>query len=94
LAGNTIVIVWTEYLRYRAKLRKFDLAKVEEVVRHSTERYLDTATGRFVVVDRHENMLVMIPYETDVDSMIPITIHATTRQQIRFRLKTGRLTYV
>ena len=88
-----IVIVWTEYIRYRARLRGFDLAKIEDIVRYSAERYFDTATGRFVVVGRHDNMLVMIPYETDEDAITPITIHATTRQQISFRLRTGRFTH-
>lgn len=62
-------IVWTEYMKYRARLRGFDLVKIEDKV------------------------LVMIPYETDEDSITPITIHITTRQQINFRLKTGRFTY-
>jgi len=35
----------------------------------------------------------MIPYETDEDAITPITIHATTRQQINFRLRTGRFTH-
>jgi hypothetical protein len=87
------IIVWTEYMKYRARLRGFDLAKIEDIVRHSSERYLDTATGRLVAVGRHDKMLVMIPYEVDEDSITPITIHATTRQQINFRLRTGRFTH-
>ncbi len=87
------IIVWTEYMKYRARLRGFDLAKIEDIVRHSSERYLDTATGRLVAVERHDKMLVMIPYEVDEDSITPITIHATTRQQINFRLRTGRFTH-
>ena len=85
-------IVWTEYIKYRARLRGFDLAKIEIVVRFSTERYFDTATGRFVAVGRHDNTLVLTPYETDEDTITPITVHATTRQQINFRLRTGRYT--
>ena len=80
-------------MRYRAKLRGFDLAKIEDIVRYSAERYFDTATGRSVVVGHHDNMLVMIPYETDEDAITPITIHATTRQQVNFRLRTGRFTH-
>jgi hypothetical protein len=34
--------------------------------------------------------LVLIPYEQNENKITPITIHTTTRQQIRFRLKTGR----
>ena len=86
------MIVWTDYVKYRARLRGFDLAKIEHIVRYSSERYFDTATGRLVVVGRHDNTLVMIPYEADKDSITLITIHATTRQQIKFRLKTGRFT--
>jgi hypothetical protein len=80
-------------MRYRARLRGFDLAKIEDIVRYSGERYFDTVTGRSVVVGRYDNMLVMIPYETDEDAITPITIHATTRQQINFRLRTGRFTH-
>jgi hypothetical protein len=77
-------------MKYRAGLRGFDLAKIEHAVRHSDERYFDTATGRLVVVGRIDNTLVMIPCEADQDSITPITIHATTRQQIKLRFRTGR----
>jgi len=88
-----MTIVWTDYLRYRAGLRSFDLAKIEDIIRYSPERYSDIRTGCRVVVGQHDNMLVMIPYEADEDSITPLTIHATTRQQISFRIKTGRLGY-
>jgi hypothetical protein len=87
-----LTINWTEYLKYRAALRGFDLAKLEDIIRHSTERYLDTETRRVVVVGRHEQQLVIIPYDVDDDTITPVTVHAITRQQIRFRLRTGRLT--
>jgi len=83
-------IVWTEYMKYRARLRGFDLARIEEIVRHSSERYFDVVTGRYVAVGRHNKILVMIPYEIDENFITPITIHATTRQQVSFRLRTGR----
>ena len=86
-------IVWTEYLQYRAALRGYDLAKLERVIRHSNERYFDTETGRTIVVGRHARQLVMIPYEVDGDVITPVTVHAITRQQIRFRLRTGRFTH-
>lgn len=88
-----MTIVWTDYLRYKAKLRSFDLDKIENIIRYSPERYSDTTTGRRVVVGQHDNTLVMIPYEVEGDSITPITIHATTRQQINFRIRTGRLRY-
>jgi hypothetical protein len=84
------MIVWTDYLKYRAELRGFDLLVVEKVLRFSEERYYDTATGRKVVVGRHGGLLVMIPYEQTGEEIIPVTIHATTRQQVNFRLKSGR----
>ena len=86
-----MTIVWTDYLKYRAKLRKFDLGKIENIVRYSPERYYDMATGRRIVVGKHDNTLVMIPYEADENSITPVTIHVTTRRQINFRVKTGRL---
>ncbi len=78
---------------YRAKLRGFDLDKIEYIIRYSTERYYDIATQRLVVVGGHNEILVLVPYEHDGDKIIPITVHATTRQQINFRLKTGRFRY-
>jgi hypothetical protein len=54
-------IVWTEYMKYRARLRGFELSKIEDIVRHSSERYFDTVTGRWVAVGRHNKVLVMIP---------------------------------
>ncbi|RIK38081.1 MAG: hypothetical protein DCC55_22205 [Chloroflexi bacterium] len=86
-------IVWTNYLRYRANLRGFDLEKLERIIRQSSERYSDTETGRRVVVGRHAEELVLIPYDEDEATITPVTVHAITRQQIRFRLATGRLRY-
>ncbi len=83
-------IVWTKYMRYRARLRGFDLSRIEEIVRFSPERYFDTVTERHIVVGRHDKILVVIPYEKENETITPITIHATTRQQINFRLRTGR----
>ena len=69
------------------------MAKLENIIRHSDERYFDTETQRAVVVGRHDQQLVMIPYEIKEDVVTPVTIHAITRQQIRFRLRTGRFTH-
>ena len=77
-------------MKHRARSRGFDLATIEHILRFSGERYIDTVTRRLVVVGRHDNRLVIVPYERDNDNIMPITIHATTRQQINFRLKTGR----
>ena len=86
------MIEWTEYLKHRAAIRGFDLEKLEHIIRHSSERYFDTETGRHVAAGKHDEQLVMIPYETEQDVITPVTVHATTRQQIRFRLNTGRFT--
>lgn len=84
-------VVWTDYFKYRVKLRGFDLKNVEEIIRYSTERYYDTVTERLVVVGKDASVMVVIPYETYEESAItPITIHATNRQQIRYRVKSGR----
>jgi hypothetical protein len=77
-------------MKYRADLRGFDLAEVEDIVRHSDERYIDHATGREIVIGRHQGSLVVVPIETDGGDIIPVTIHQTTRQQVNLRLKTGR----
>jgi len=84
------MIVWTDYFKYRAALRGFDLIKVEEILSFSNERYFDTVTGSKIVVGRHGRMLVLIPYQKVIEGVMPVTIHATTRQQINFRLKNGR----
>ena len=83
-------IIWSDYFQYRAKLRGFELAKIEEILKYSEERYYDTETGRLIAVGKHDSRLVVIPYEYSDNLITPVTIHATTRQQIRFRLKSGR----
>ena len=50
-------------------------------------------TQSIVAVGEHGNRLVMIPYVESDTEITPVTIHAITRQQIKFRLNTGRLTY-
>ncbi len=87
------MIVWTDYMKYRAELREFELPKVENILRYSGERYFDTATQRLITVGKHDDRLVIIPYEKHGSEIIPVSIHATTRQQINFRLKTGRFIY-
>lgn len=84
------VVIFSAYFEYRAKLRGFGLSKIEKILRYSEERYFDTVTGRFIAVGQHDKRLVIIPYEKHRKEIIPVTVHATTRIQIRFRLKTGR----
>ena len=83
-------IVWTDYMKYRVKLRGYDLDTVEHILRYSSERYVDTVTGRLAAIGRHVKLLVMIPYERRGGTLTPVTIHATNRQQINSRLKSGR----
>jgi len=85
--------IFTDYLKFRATLRVFDLKKIEEIIRYSDERYFDVETQRSVVIGEHHNKLAMIPYEQTETDIISITIHATMRQQIKFRLNTGRFIY-
>jgi hypothetical protein len=83
-------IVWTEYMKYRISLRGYALTTVEQILRYSSERYVDTVTGRLVAIGRHEKLFVMIPYELKGRTLTPVTIHAISRQQINFRIKSGR----
>ena len=83
-------IVWTDYVQYRAELRGYELAQIERILRYSAERYVDTLTERLIAVGHIEDVLVIIPYELASKRMTPVTVHATTRQQINLRLKTGR----
>ncbi len=84
------MIVWTDYMRYRARLRGFDLETLEQILLYATERYYDTETGRAVAIGRHNRKLVVLPHETNENEIVPVTVHVITRQQINFRLKTGR----
>jgi hypothetical protein len=84
-------ILWTDYMKYRLDLRGYALATVEQILRYSSERYVDTVTGRLVAIGRHEKLLVMVPYEDKSGTVTPVTIHATSRQQINSRVKSGRL---
>ncbi len=86
-------IIWSEYTKYKADLREFEFTKIENILRYSEVRYFDTITRRMIVVGRYGGLLVMIPYKKSKDSIIPVTIHSTTRQQINFRLKAGRFVY-
>jgi hypothetical protein len=85
-------IIWSDYFQYRVELRGFALEEIEQILRYSSERYYDTETGREIVVGKHDDRLVIIPYEQNGNFVTPITIHVTTRQQLRFRLKSGRFT--
>jgi len=86
-------VAWTEYLKYRATLRGFDLKEIEQILRSSKERYFDMTTSRHIVAGHCGGILVLIPYEMNEGVLTPITIHATTRQQIEFRIKVGRFTH-
>ena len=46
--------------------------------------------SRVVAIGRHEKLFVMIPYELKGRTLTPVTIHATSRQQINSRIKSGR----
>jgi hypothetical protein len=87
------MIVWTDYMRYRAELRGFELDELERILRFSPERYIDHASGRRLVVGSHGSRLVTIPYDLSEERMVPITVHRTSRQQINARLKSGRYTH-
>lgn len=86
-------LVITDYFKYRCTLRSFDLAQLETVVRYSSERYYDTETQRHIIIGDSGGKLVMIAYEEDAQTITPVTVHAINRQQIRFRLTTGRFIY-
>ena len=67
------ICVFTDYFKFRAELRGFDLIEAEKIVRYSQERYFDTETQRIVAVGEHGNRLVMIPYEeSETEIMSPL----------------------
>ena len=71
-------------------MRGYELDKIERLLTESGERYLDAVTRRLVTVGRHGRHLVIVPYEVDKESVVPVTIHATTREQIKYRVRVGR----
>jgi hypothetical protein len=85
--------ILTEYFRFRLQLKKYEFDKMFGIIKCSIEKYYDTETGRTVVIGKHIDKLVLIPYEITEESVIPVTIHVITRQQINFRIKPGRLKY-
>ncbi|MEA3543758.1 MAG: hypothetical protein U9R69_00895 [Thermodesulfobacteriota bacterium] len=86
-----IKIIWTDYFKYRVSLRGFSLLNIEDILRYGTERYYDSVTGRLVVVGKDAHILIMIPHEIESENtIIPITVHATSRKQITYRVKSGR----
>lgn len=87
------MIRWTDYMKYRIQMRGFDQEKIEEIFDNPHEQYYDTATFRNVLVGNLDRQLVLIPYEKEKDTVIPVTIHAITRKQIDLRIKTGRFVY-
>lgn len=87
------MIIWTDYMRYRAELRGFGLEDIEKILMFSTERYLDRATGRRIVIGRHGDSLVLVPFDLSGEDFVPVTVHRTSRQQINARLKSGRYTH-
>ena len=80
----------TDYFKYRVELRGFNLLNIEEILRYSTERYYDTTTDRLIVVGKDATVLIVIPHEISANTITPITVHATNRQQINYRIKSGR----
>jgi hypothetical protein len=86
-------IRWTSYLQFRANLRGFDLNALEGILRNSSERYTGAATGRRVAIGKHGNTLVAIPDDQNQDVIVPVTVHTTSRQQVTYRLKSGRFVY-
>ncbi len=55
------IIIWTGYMKHRAELRGFEFSKIENILRPSAEKHLDTATQRLILVGKHDNILVIIP---------------------------------
>jgi hypothetical protein len=41
-------------------------------------------------VGKHNEILILVPYDEEDNDIVPVTVHATSRRQIRFRLNTGR----
>lgn len=84
------LVVWIDYMTFRAQQRGFDLAELEPVIRYATERYFNTQTLRHIVIGRCGDALVLIAYDENDVAITPVTVHAVTRPQITMRVQTGR----
>ena len=73
------IIVWSKYMKYKSELRGFKLSKIEEILGYSEERYFDTVTRRLIVVGKHDDKLIIIPYEEKENEITPVTIHTCAR---------------
>ena len=60
------MIIWTDYMKYRANLRGYDLSVIEDILRYNEERYFDMVTGRYVVigVDMENSLLWFLMSKT------------------------------
>ena len=85
------LIVWSDYMKYRAKLRGFELSKIENILRHSGERYFDTVTRRLIVVGKDDNRLVIIPYEIHGNEITPLQFMQLRDTKSNSDLKQGNL---
>lgn len=83
-------ILWTDYFLYRASERNLDLSQIEKILRYSSERYIDTDTGSHMAIGSMGTHVILVAYDVTEDCYEAITAHATNRQQISFRLKSGR----
>ena len=94
MARSDLQVRWMGYAVMRAARRGFPQAAVEQILLHSTERYAEPATGRRVAIGRIARALVLVVYETDgPDTLVPVTMHTTTRRQIASRVQRGDLSY-
>jgi hypothetical protein len=53
--------IFTEYLKYRAEIRGYDLGRIEDILKFSTKWYFDAITNRVIAIGKHDNRLVMVP---------------------------------
>ena len=94
MASREVQVRWMSYAAMRAERRGFPQAAVEQILLHTTERYTETATGRRVAIGHIARALVLVVYETeDPDTLVPVTMHTTTRRQIASRVQRGELSY-
>jgi hypothetical protein len=61
-------IYFTEYMNYRVNQRKYDLIQINEILKYSSERYIDCETGRKIAVGNHHEKLVLKPTKKPIPS--------------------------
>jgi hypothetical protein len=97
VVSGGVRVEYSDYLRFRLRVRGIPDKMPERIYRESQERYYDNTTGRHIavlsVVYHRRRKRMMIAYDEFFDYVEIVTIHPIEKQQIQNRVFSGRWTY-